>query len=53
MSLKDKYAYVIVRNENSLGLSRNAFDYLLKLEKENERLKKELEKYKNKRNMIK
>lgn len=39
MSLKNKYDYVVVRNEQSLGLSRNAFDYLLNLEKNIERLK--------------
>ena len=33
MGLKNKYDYVIVRNEQSLGLSRNAFEYLLSLEK--------------------
>ena len=46
MSLKNKYAYVIIRNEQPLGLSRNAFDYLLELEKEIEKLKKEIETYK-------
>ncbi len=40
MSLKHKYDYVVVRNEQFLGLSRSAFDYLLKLEKENEQLKR-------------
>lgn len=45
MSLKNKYAYVIIRNEQPLGLSRNAFDYLLELEKEIEKLKKEIEKW--------
>lgn len=39
MSLKNKYDYVVVRNEQPLGLSRNAFDYLLNLEKNIERLK--------------
>lgn len=39
MSLKNKYDYVVVRNEQSLGLSRNAFEYLLSLEKKIERLK--------------
>ena len=39
MSLKNKYDYVVVRKEQSLGLSRNAFEYLLSLEKKIERLK--------------
>lgn len=39
MSLKNKYDYVVIRNEQPLGLSRNAFDYLLNLEKNIERLK--------------
>lgn len=42
MSLKNKYDYVIVRNNQSLGFSRCAYDYVLKLEKENEELKKQL-----------
>ena len=46
MSLKNKYDYIIIRNKQPLGLSRNAFDYLLKLEKEIEKLKKEIDKYK-------
>lgn len=39
MSLKNKYDYVVVRNEQPLGLSRNAFEYLLSLEKKIEVLK--------------
>lgn len=46
MSLKDKYNYVIVRKNQSLGLSSCAYDYVLELEKENEKLKAELELYK-------
>lgn len=38
MSLKNRYDYVIIRNNLSLGLSHNALDYVLKLEKENELL---------------
>lgn len=39
MSLKNRYDNVIIRNNLSLGLSHNALDYVLNLEKENERLK--------------
>lgn len=46
MGLKDKYNYVIVRKNQSLGLSSCAYDYVLELEKENEKLKAELELYK-------
>lgn len=38
MSLKNRYDNVIIRNNLSLGLSHNALDYVLKLEKENEKL---------------
>ena len=38
MSRKNRYDNVIIRNNLSLGLSHNALDYLLKLEKENEKL---------------
>ena len=39
MSLKNKYDYVVIRNEQPLGLSRNAFEYLLSLEKKIDVLK--------------
>ena len=39
MSLKNRYDNVIIRNNLSLGLSHNALEYILNLEKENERLK--------------
>lgn len=43
MSLKNKFDNVIIRNNNSIGVNDYGLDYLLRLEKENQELKKELE----------
>lgn len=39
MSLKNKYDYVIIRNNQALWFGRCAYDYVLKLERENQQLK--------------